>query len=69
MGENGERCAVCGHLFSAHDPVAGCTERVPGTMQRMPGACGCGAPPVLADVLPFRTRGERDAERSGDGDA
>jgi hypothetical protein len=27
----------------------------------MPGSCGCGAPPVLADVIPFRTRSERDA--------
>jgi hypothetical protein len=45
-----------------HDPATGCTERVPGTKERMPGACGCGTPPVLADVLPFRTRSARDLE-------
>jgi hypothetical protein len=61
MGEFSERCETCGHLIAAHDPVAGCQERVPGTMERMPGACGCGLPPVLADVLQFRTRSERDA--------
>jgi hypothetical protein len=56
MGEMGERCPTCGHLILSHDPLIGCTERVPGTMQRMPGACECGARPVLADVLPFRSR-------------
>jgi hypothetical protein len=43
-----------------HDAAAGCTERVPGTKERMPGACGCGTPPVLADVIPFRPRSVRD---------
>jgi hypothetical protein len=32
-------------------------------MKRMPGTCDCGAPEVLADVLPFRSRTERDAAR------
>jgi hypothetical protein len=60
MGENMERCRACGHLIAAHDPAEGCTERVPGTKERMPGACGCGLPPILADVIPFRTRSARD---------
>jgi hypothetical protein len=59
MGEIGERCTACGHLLVSHDPLTGCTERVPGMMERMPGACECGAQPVLADVLPFRSRSER----------
>jgi hypothetical protein len=61
MGELGERCKTCGHLLAVHDALTGCSDRVPGTMDRMPGSCGCGAPPVLADVIPFRTRSERDA--------
>jgi hypothetical protein len=64
MGDTHERCTKCGHLLASHEPGIGCTERVPGTMERMPGTCDCGAPEVLADVLPFRTRSERDAGRS-----
>jgi hypothetical protein len=64
MGELHERCTKCGHLVTSHDPGAGCTERVPGTMERMPGTCDCGAPDVLADVLPFRSRSQRDEERN-----
>jgi hypothetical protein len=59
MGEFSERCTTCGHLLVAHDPESGCTERVPGTKERMPGPCGCGGRPVLADVIPFRSRAER----------
>jgi hypothetical protein len=33
-------------------------------MERMPGTCDCGAPDVLADVLPFRSRSQRDEERN-----
>ena len=62
MGENIDRCGVCAHLVAAHDPAVGCTERVPGTKERMPGPCGCGSPPVLADILPFRTRSARNME-------
>jgi hypothetical protein len=62
MGELQARCTKCGHLLISHEP-SGCTERVPGTMERMPGTCDCGAPEVLAEVLPFRSRSERDAER------
>lgn len=66
MGDTAERCTKCGHLVASHDPQAGCTERVPGTMDRMPGACACGAPEVLADVIPFRTRNEREAARDAE---
>ena len=52
---------MCGHLIASHEPGVGCTEHVPGTMERMPGNCNCGAPEVLADVIPFRSRDERDA--------
>jgi hypothetical protein len=67
MGEIDERCLECGHLLVAHDPVVGCTERVPGTMERMPGACECGAKPVLADVIPFRSRAAREAPQGEPG--
>jgi hypothetical protein len=33
-------------------------------MERMPGSCDCGAPEVLADVIPFRSRSEREGNRS-----
>jgi hypothetical protein len=59
MGENNERCTKCGHPLGSHEPVTGCIERVPGTMERMPGPCTCGAPGVLADVIPFRSRNDR----------
>jgi hypothetical protein len=65
MGGINERCTKCGHLLASHAPDVGCTDRVPGTMERMPGACGCGAPEVLADVIPFRTRSQRDALARG----
>ena len=64
MGDGQDRCVKCGHLLEAHVPGVGCTDRVPGTMERMPGTCDCGAPEVLADVLPFRSRDERDAARA-----
>jgi hypothetical protein len=63
MGETHDRCLECGHLLLSHETGTGCTERVPGTMARMPGTCDCGSPEVLADVIPFRTRSERDAAR------
>jgi hypothetical protein len=28
----------------------------------MPGTCDCGAPEVLADVIQFRSRSQREAE-------
>jgi hypothetical protein len=57
MGENMERCARCRHPLASHEPVRGCTERVPGTRDRIPGPCGCGgAGSTTADVLPFRRR-------------
>jgi hypothetical protein len=66
MRDAGDRCTKCGHLLQTHDPQVGCTERVPGTMERMPGPCTCGAPEVLADVIPFRSRIERDAARDAE---
>jgi hypothetical protein len=60
MGEFAERCTRCGHLLVAHDSEDGCSERVPGTKERMPGPCGCGGKPVLADVIPFRSRADRN---------
>ena len=62
MGDDNDRCNACGHPLSAHDPHAGCTDRVPGTMERMPGACACGAKKALADVIPFRSRAAREAQ-------
>jgi hypothetical protein len=32
-------------------------------MERMPGTCDCGAPEVLANIIPFRSRNERNAAR------
>jgi hypothetical protein len=64
MGDD-ERCPSCGHLLTTHDPVVGCTDRVPGTKDRMPGACACGAKKVLADVIPFRSRAMREIEANG----
>lgn len=61
MGDEGVRCLKCGHLSASHDPETGCTERVPGTKDRMPGPCACGAREVLADIIPFRSRTERNA--------
>ena len=61
MGDKNDRCTKCGHWLLSHEPEAGCTERVPGTMERMPGKCNCGAPEVLADVIPFRSRSDREA--------
>jgi len=66
MADDFERCATCGHLLTSHDPQVGCTEHVPGTLERIPGPCGCGAPEVLADVIPFRSRSERDKARDPD---
>jgi hypothetical protein len=63
MGDSYDRCTDCGHLLVSHEPGVGCSERVPGTMERMPGTCGCGAPQILADILPFRSRNDRDADR------
>lgn len=60
MGEENDRCARCGHLIASHEPGVGCSEHVPGTMKRMPGTCKCGAPEVLAAVIPFRSRTERE---------
>jgi len=65
MGGINEHCTKCGHLLASHAPDVGCTHHVPGTIERMPGACGCGAPEVLADVIPFRTRSQRDALARG----
>ncbi len=62
MGEEDGRCTRCGHLLASHEPGVGCTEHVPGTMERMPGTCNCGAPGVLADVIPFRSRDERERQ-------
>jgi hypothetical protein len=47
-------------MLQSHEPI--CTERVPGTMERMPGTCNCGAPEVLAEVIQFRSRSQREAE-------
>lgn len=63
MGDRDDHCADCGHLLESHEPGLGCTERVPGTMERMPGTCDCGAPEVLANIIPFRSRNERNAAR------
>jgi hypothetical protein len=56
MGENKERCGACGHPVASHEPGVGCTERVPGMRDRIPGPCGCGAGVLTADILPFRRR-------------
>jgi hypothetical protein len=57
MGENTERCGRCRHPLAVHDPATGCTDRVPGTRDRIPGLCGCEGPGTgTADVLPFRRR-------------
>jgi hypothetical protein len=62
MGDNDERCMKCRHPVTSHAPETGCSERVPGTLERMPGPCNCGATGVLADVIPFRSRNERASE-------
>jgi hypothetical protein len=56
MGENNERCTQCGHPVASHEPGVGCTERVPGMRDRIPGPCGCGTGVLSADILPFRRR-------------
>jgi hypothetical protein len=61
MGDTNERCTKCGHPAASHKSGV-CIERVPGTMERMPGPCNCGVPPVLAEVIPFRARNEREPD-------
>jgi hypothetical protein len=64
MGENDERCTICRHPVASHEPGVGCTERVPGMRERIPGPCGCGAGVLTADILPFRRRPAYEPEET-----